>query len=137
MRDPKKHRAYNLRKRLKRIARGKNRDWEKANPEAQRRIKKKAQLKRLHGLALEEYERLLVVQNGVCAICRRPETQTNRKGGVLSLAVDHCHATDRIRGLLCARCNRMLGLAKDNPQTMRVAADYLERTSMQNGLGNS
>ena len=41
--------------------------------------------------------------------------------------VDHCHATGRIRALLCGACNGMLGLAKDKPATLRAAADYIEK----------
>jgi len=46
---------------------------------------------------------------------------------LLPLSVDHCHATGRIRGLLCAKCNQAIGLMKDNPIFLRRAADYVER----------
>jgi hypothetical protein len=70
------------------------------------------------GITLAEYEHMMVSQNGACAICKRkPEKKF--------LAVDHCHATDRIRGLLCDRCNRGIGFFGDDPKTLRRAARYL------------
>ena len=73
---------------------------------------------------------MLVEQNGVCAICRQPESRTWH--GVkkqTDLAVDHCHETKRVRGLLCHKCNSILGYVKDSPVVLRTAADYLERHS--------
>lgn len=58
-------------------------------------------LMRLYGLTLYEYEELSDLQGGLCAICRKPP-QKNR------LAVDHCHDTGEIRGLLCSSCNQNL-----------------------------
>ena len=78
------------------------------------------------GLTQEAYLSLLDSQGGVCKICREPETLT-RKGVVVALAVDHCHSTGRVRGLLCSFCNRGLGHYKDDPARLRAAADYLER----------
>ena len=60
------------------------------------------------GITREQFESMLAAQNGVCAICGRPET-VKRKGVVHALSVDHCHVTGKIRGLLCSRCNRLLG----------------------------
>lgn len=68
----------------------------------------------------EEYASRLTAQGGVCAICKRPD-------GRLSLARDHCHRTGAWRGLLCGRCNKGLGLFKDSPELLRVAALYIER----------
>ena len=78
-----------------------------------------------YGLTIEEYAALLEKQGGVCAICRN--TEDYMIGETLaSLAVDHCHATGVIRGLLCTRCNQMLGKARDNVSVLRSAATYLE-----------
>jgi hypothetical protein len=60
-------------------------------------------LKRIYGISVEQYAQMLAVQEGKCAICRRPP-----KGG-RPLAVDHCHQSGRVRALLCAACNRFVG----------------------------
>ncbi len=63
-------------------------------------------------------------QGGLCAICRssRPTHGQER-----ALQVDHCHASGRIRGLLCRDCNMTLGVMKDDVLRIRALADYLER----------
>ncbi len=58
---------------------------------------------------------------GRCAICG---LAFNRKAEAV---VDHCHESGRVRGLLCARCNALLGFACDRRETLRAAAGYLER----------
>lgn len=77
------------------------------------------------GLTRSEYEALLEKQNGGCAICGN-STGLVRKGKTLRLAVDHCHATNQVRGILCDNCNNGLGRFKDDPGLLRRAADYLE-----------
>lgn len=85
-----------------------------------------------YGLSIEEYERLLNEQNGLCKLCR----MINDHGRALS--VDHLHVpgfdtlsmVDKrklVRGLLCERCNRALGLLRDDPTLMRICAEYVER----------
>jgi hypothetical protein len=80
-----------------------------------------------YGIGAADYEVLLTSQSGVCAICYRPETVAI-KGKIVSLAVDHCHLTNRVRGLLCKKCNNALGLLEDSPDRLRAAAAYLEKT---------
>ena len=69
---------------------------------------------------------LLMTQGGVCAICKQPETAT-RNGKIKWLAVDHCHTSKRIRGLLCAACNVSIGQMSDDAVRLRAAADYVEK----------
>jgi hypothetical protein len=73
-----------------------------------------------YGISVEDYERLLTAQGGVCAIC-------SKSPGRKILRVDHCHRSTRVRGLLCDNCNLALGLFKDDPALLRRAAEYLER----------
>lgn len=81
-----------------------------------------------YGVDIHVYHEMLEAQNGVCAICRGVEKSTDAASGkVRALAVDHCHEGDKVRGLLCSSCNRGLGLFKDNPALLRLAADYVER----------
>lgn len=72
-----------------------------------------------------QYDEMFVEQDGVCAICKQPETAITR-GELIRLAVDHCHASGRIRQLLCAHCNHGLGHFKDSPDLLLAAAAYLE-----------
>ncbi len=90
----------------------KRKAWRKANGR-QQYLKK-------YGMTVPQYEALLVAQGGVCAVCRR-SCKTGRR-----LAVDHCHATGRIRGLLCSNCNRAAGLLGDDPVRVAAMARYLE-----------
>jgi len=71
-------------------------------------------------LTLDEYNEILRKQKGVCAICYGLCTKQKH------LSVDHCHETNEVRGLLCNACNNLLGRAKDDPDILRNAADYLE-----------
>lgn len=80
-------------------------------------------LKVAHGLTLEEYTIKLKEQNSVCAACGKEETGRNQYG-ILPLAVDHDHNTGKIRGLLCMRCNRALGLLGDSLETLKKLAQY-------------
>lgn len=65
-------------------------------------------------------------QEGVCAICKNPETLI-KENVKFDLCIDHDHATGRIRGLLCNKCNRAMGLMKDDPAVIQSAVDYLMR----------
>jgi len=100
-------------------------DYNARFPEKVREWQRQTQLKRLYGISVEEYERLLAEQGGVCRICGQTEPR-ERTGGVPKyLAVDHDHQTGRIRGLLCHRCNSLLGMAKDRMETLKAAIEYL------------
>lgn len=93
------------------------------NPDA----RKSYTLKNQYGITLEDYNNLCAAQNGVCAICARPERAISRyTKKAMTLAVDHNHATGKIRGLLCGRCNRGLGMFDDDPARMTAAIKYLE-----------
>lgn len=77
-------------------------------------------LKKKFGISREEYDSMLLRQNGVCEICKLP-CKTGK-----SLAVDHNHETGKIRSLLCRDCNITLGLMKEDVNRLRAAALYLE-----------
>lgn len=81
-------------------------------------------MQKTFGISLEEYREMLARQDNVCAICEQPETAT-RNGKVRWLAVDHCHTTGKVRGLLCGNCNPMIGYAKDNVEVLEKAIKYL------------
>lgn len=76
-----------------------------------------------YGIDEERYLEILAAQGGGCAICG-----AKRKKGAPNLPVDHCHRTGALRGILCTRCNeRLLTSARDKPEVLRAAAEYLER----------
>jgi len=82
-------------------------------------------LQRKYGITIHDYGKMLVAQNGKCAICGSEEAG-NREGQPKAFAVDHDHKTGKIRGLLCESCNQGIGKLKDDPDILRKAADYLE-----------
>lgn len=88
---------------------------------------KNTKLKKAYGITLEEYEELLSKQNGKCAIC---SVDNNSKycNKPRAFAVDHCHTTGKIRGLLCSDCNTGIGLFKDNTNLLHFAIKYLNKT---------
>jgi hypothetical protein len=82
---------------------------------------------RKYKLTVGEYATMLRLQNGRCAICGRADNKTTHNRKQDNFAVDHCHETGKIRGLLCHSCNISIGRFQDNPALLRAAADYLER----------
>lgn len=86
-------------------------------------------LKRYYGIDLAKYQEMLLAQNGVCAICSKPETSVVN-GKIKPLAVDHCHNSEKIRGLLCARCNQAVGLFGEDVNVLSKAIDYLHKHSI-------
>ena len=83
-------------------------------------------LLRTFGLTIEEYEALMLKQNNCCAICHQPEKQI-LNGKLKRLAIDHCHTTRKVRGLLCQRCNTGIGRFDDNVALLKQAIQYLEK----------
>jgi len=97
------------------------------NKEVVAERKRRYYLKTSFGISVEEYERMHDQQNGLCAVCRNPETAIDNKNSqqVRRLAVDHDHGTGKIRGLLCQKCNMGIGYFQDDPALLREAANYL------------
>lgn len=78
--------------------------------------------KKLYGIGRAEWERLLQEQGGRCAICFREAP----------MAVDHCHQTGKIRGLLCRPCNCAIGLFHEDTERMTQAVAYLRTRGSDN-----
>ena len=102
--DPDKRRAIDA---------ARSRRWRRANPEKAR----EQLLRQLYGLTPERFVEILHAQGDVCAICEKPSTD---------YCVDHCHETNRVRGILCRPCNIGLGQFRDDPDLLLVAAHYVE-----------
>jgi hypothetical protein len=105
--------------------------WRKRNPEWQFGYRL-----RVYGMTIEDYNKLLAEQQGVCAICQRPETQLDRARKPRRLTVDHDHVHNKVRGLLCNRCNAGLGFLEDDPVRIQAAQDYLETAVTLEEVGN-
>jgi len=76
-------------------------------------------LKNNYGIGIAEFDAMLAGQGGVCAICKKSDWPINGPH------VDHDHATGRIRGILCHKCNAALGYLGDNHLIAQAAANYL------------
>lgn len=105
-----------------------NRTWNKNNKDKAFKTNRKSVLKIKYGISIDDYNELLSKQNNVCAICKKeemiidPRSQTKRQ-----LAVDHCHVTGKVRGLLCSRCNIAIGYFNDNVLLIKEAIEYLTK----------
>lgn len=80
---------------------------------------------RRYGLTKEDFDRMLKEQGGGCAICGNPPTMKTRQSSVLH--VDHCHRTGKVRGLLCVRCNHLVGYIEHDLRSKAEA--YLAENS--------
>lgn len=86
----------------------------------------------------EEYQEMLLAQNHQCAICGKAENKEHyffRKSKRFFF-IDHDHATRRIRGLLCVKCNAGLGFFGDNVEGLRRVLAYLERGQIVEAVQN-
>lgn len=106
-----------------------NKVYHKRNAERERKYRREHkeelrawQFKNSYGVSLEQIDKILLGQNHQCPICGEPL----RDGGASGRHIDHDHKTNRIRGILCSRCNLGLGLFRDNSKFLANAAKYLE-----------
>lgn len=100
-------------------------EWQQSD--TGKKVARKAHLSYKYKLTLEEYDELLKEQNYCCAICGTNIKECDTGSGN-HLAVDHCHSTGKVRGLLCTPCNILLGKAKDNVTILQAAINYLMKT---------
>lgn len=93
---------------------------ERRTPEIERAY----QLKKKFGITQGDYERMLAEQGGACAICKT--SKPGRKDQE-HFAIDHDHATGKVRGLLCVQCNTAAGNLRDSPDLCIKMAEYLRK----------
>jgi hypothetical protein len=76
----------------------------------------------------EYYQQMLRNQNSVCAICKKPESVVNSplNSAPKRLAIDHCHKTGIVRGLLCHKCNVSIGAMRESIELLEAAIEYLK-----------
>ncbi len=94
----------------------KKKDYDAAHPQSVRRWAKRTLWKRL-GFDPDVIEELYKDKPDACQIC----------GKECNVVLDHCHRTNKLRGWLCGACNLAIGQLDDNPETLRRAAEYLQR----------
>ncbi|AXH72004.1 MAG: recombination endonuclease VII [Podoviridae sp. ctbj_2] len=94
----------------------------KKERDARKESLKDYQLQKKFGITLAKYAEMHKEQNGVCLICSQPERTPNR-----NLAVDHCHTTGKVRGLLCGHCNKGIGHFYDRIDLLNKSIEYLEK----------
>ncbi len=79
-----------------------------------------------YGITQEQHDTLFAQSGGMCWICEGPETSRDGSSGkVRALAVDHCHGSGAVRGLLCRRCNQAIGMFRDDTDLLGKAIQYL------------
>jgi hypothetical protein len=89
---------------------------------------KDREMRRRYGLDIVGYEALEREQNFRCAICEKPEAARDGKTNtVRRMAVDHCHKTGNVRGLLCWRCNTVIGKIEESLDLAIALHRYLEK----------
>ena len=98
------------------IRRENRRNYVKRHPDRVKETQKYAQIKNLYGLTRYEYEQLLEDYLYKCAICDKEN----------KLTIDHCHASNKIRGILCNKCNAALGMVNDSLEILKAMIAYLE-----------
>ena len=93
--------------------------------ERYKKLKQEQNIKRKYGLASDQWDEMLLSQGSACAICRTTDNGGKR------WHTDHCHKSKRVRGILCAHCNLMLGHARDRADVLEAAAQYLRLTTAE------
>jgi len=102
--------------------RQKGREWHYANKQEYCYEKDKdSKLRSAYGISYKDYQSMLAMQDGRCAICG-----TNDTGKRKAFHVDHCHDTGEVRGLLCGNCNSGIGNLRDEVALLERAIEYLK-----------
>lgn len=94
-------------------------EYRKKNKKDEKELNRLHQKKTKYGLSAEEYYSMFKKQNNKCVICGQEFSDSNKA------FVDHCHKTNRVRGLLCTKCNLLLGMANNNIEILQNAIKYL------------
>lgn len=112
--------------------RRKNREYIRAHAKEYRKqhghVTRVKDLRIKYGITPNQYDEMMILQNGLCAICRKTAKENKKR-----LSIDHCHITKKVRGLLCYRCNTGLASFKDNLEILKQAVIYLEAIANAEG----
>lgn len=107
---------YRKKKSVKKRRAEKEREYRKKDPLNNKDI----HLRSKYGISINDYNKMYTKQSGCCKICGVHQSDLKK-----SLCVDHCHDTLNIRGLLCDKCNRVLGVIKDSVEMCDKLKKYL------------
>lgn len=116
--NDRKREQYAQNAQMREAARAAAKAWQQGNP-----LKRKSQRLKQYGIEVSDFNDMMAVQGGRCAICGHSDTSKPNFFPV----VDHCHETGRVRGLLCMSCNQGLGKFKDDKDRLFSAISYLTR----------
>lgn len=97
--------------------------WSQENSQKIKIYIKRNRLKK-YGITVETYNRMLKLQDGICAICLKKES-VNINGKIKELSVDHNHTTGIVRQLLCDNCNKAIGFLKEDILSAKNLVNYL------------
>ena len=111
-------------KRNKRVLNDKKEEWRKRNLDKDKIKQRKVALKMKYGMTMEDLERMIKDQNNRCAIC---EKEFNNELKSEMAHVDHDHKTNKVRELLCNKCNLILGLSNEDIYRLYKTISYIHK----------
>jgi hypothetical protein len=101
---------------------------QKKHREKNKKRRNTYRIKKKYNINNKQYINMLKIQNRCCAICYNKETIINKHTGkIKALSIDHDHKAGKVRGLLCSKCNKMLGTVNENIFILKNAIDYLNK----------
>jgi len=100
------------------------RDKYRANNQKSLRVTELRRQAKIKGYDPDEAQAIFEQHDGKCDICRRTPKEANSSKKYLS--IDHCHSTNKIRGMLCNNCNLALGMLQDSPELLAKAIEYIK-----------
>ena len=112
--------AEKQQKKYRQLKPHKTREREYRQKEKYKLRRKNKDYQNKYGITLEEYDQILLSQNGCCKICKVHHTNVH-----FGLVVDHNHLNGQVRGLLCGQCNTGLGNLKDSIEILETSIQYL------------
>ena len=91
------------------------------NRERLLKMERARKLRSRYGMTEDDYKQMIVDQNNLCSICAVDFSKVDK------IHIDHCHTTNKVRGLLCVNCNSGIGIFRDDIEVLEKAIKYLEK----------
>lgn len=102
----------------KECSKQRNKEWREKNPKASAESSLWSRRKFFYKITKEDFEKMITDQDYKCKICKKEINY--------SAHVDHCHKTQKVRGLLCRPCNQGLGFFYDDINLLNNAINYIK-----------